>query len=198
MPLGAAVFFLIAGFATSIGSGLFHAAALHLSRCRWEHAQRGPLKLAPRGGQFGIGLLFALMVLSAVGIAIGKAIMPDNKAQWLPAFEFLILAIWFVGLILAASLQAEVIARLILGVCSFYRLVGAVVLLLVGPFLFQVIASACLSGQFAFQLESENVWMAYGVCCGMVVGSVIIFIPLRLLGYSINGKMGSDLDLSNK
>ncbi len=143
------------------------------------------------------------MVLSDVGIAIWKAIMPDNKDQWLPAFRISHSGELVCGLILAASLQAEVIARLILGAFSLYRLVGAVVLLLVGPFLFQLIASACLSGQFAFQLESENVWMAYGVCCGMAVGSVIIFIPLRLLDTRIAKNVGptmenwGQVDLSN-
>ena len=180
MPVAAGVFILVVGALLPIA---FAGLVCCVARLCSPKVLRTKLAFesASRSQQFGVGFLLAVMFVVALAITMIRSVLPTGRSDWLSAYEFLFVGLWFGWLAIGTSLFiwfsfASVVqpTRVHIGTC-----IG---LALLGPSLFQWISSFMLIGQMRIQTTPFFEALPQSISFGLLATSLLLGLVFRAIG----------------
>lgn len=180
MPVAAGVFILVVGaLLPSAFAGLVYCVA---KLCSPKVLQtKLAFESASRSQQFGVGFLLTVMFAVALVITMIRSVLPSGQSDWLSAYEFLFMGLWFVWLAIGTSLFiwfsfASVVqpTRVHIGT--------SVSLALLGPSLFQWISSFMLIGQMRIRTTPFFDALPQSISFGLLATSLMLGLIFRAIG----------------
>jgi hypothetical protein len=145
MPLSAGVFVLIVGSMFPILFVCFLYGARRITMMK--DGAMFASKPEGKSRQYGIGFLFVVMVVVALTLTLIRSVLPSGGDDWLSAWEFVFLGLWFVWLSISVTLFIWFPFLSVMHT-TWFNVSVSLVLAVLGPSLFDWISSFILIGRW--------------------------------------------------
>ncbi|MCU0720938.1 MAG: hypothetical protein MUC83_14605 [Pirellula sp.] len=185
MPIQAAIMLSVGSLG---GVSLVGALAVVLKRSGWR-IQHQDCTQATEKQSSQFSMRFLLYVMTGVGLltSLLKIALP-KESQSMPIATLVGMSLWLLWLFISLSVILLLTALATLNQNPRRSRIALMLLVIFGPFLFQIVARIVLIGvpgsRLAFSVQSFAI--VYSVLAGILVGMGLVFFALRRLGYRLN------------